>query len=414
MGGWVVLLASVSGERTQRRLTYAVSVALGRDPATRLSFSISLNIHDSSHTPALPVSLSASLKLTYDPYAMLTLLIFSFLALQTKAEGWDDFTNNLATDLAPLIALFGEQATKQFLSESTSRIDNIIFAAAPLGILTVIVSVIRVLGSASLRAFVGRAQEGRGQAEAELCSSTSHDVCELWSNGGIARVFGRPQILEFVFDDRKINPKERNQVNPLFYERFAGRKVVNCPSAGIYKPQEYVKRFNPPERTPLQKSSLTSDNGRTRFAPNPNLSLNVGIKKHGRIALYSAAMFGCLLQASVLGYGACGVYAKGLRKEGQSIVDPCYWLTVTGTILLVVGMFLCARLIDQSTQERTVTLRKQVFWLQPGNQRVGDQTFEAFAFATNLYEYTTSWKEEEQGDSNGERACLSGRQYPLP
>ncbi|EPS39490.1 hypothetical protein H072_6724 [Dactylellina haptotyla CBS 200.50] len=36
----------------------------------------------------------------------------------SAAFGWDDFTNNLATDLAPLIALFGEQVMKQFLSES--------------------------------------------------------------------------------------------------------------------------------------------------------------------------------------------------------------------------------------------------------------------------------------------------------
>jgi hypothetical protein len=106
------------------------------------------------------------------------LVIFCF-AVPAKANSWDDFTNNLATDLAPLVALFGEQVTKQFLSESTSPLDNIIFAVAPLGILTAVVSVIRVLGSANLRAFVGRAQEGRGAAEAELCSSTSNDVCEL-------------------------------------------------------------------------------------------------------------------------------------------------------------------------------------------------------------------------------------------
>jgi ankyrin repeat protein len=330
-----------------------------------------------------------------------------FLVHQARAGGWDDFTNNLATDLAPLVALFGEQATKQFLSESTSRLDNIIFAVAPLGILTAVVSVIRVLGSASLRAFVGRAQEGRGQAEAELCSSTSYDVCELWNNGGIARVFGRPQILEFIFDEEKVE-KGKNQdteksdgINPLFYDRFVGTKVVSRPSAGIYKPEEYLRLFNPEERASHQENAHNSDRARTRFAPNPNLSLNVGITKHGQIALGSAAIFGCLLQASVLGYGAWATYSKGLRKESQSAVDPYFWLTVTGTLLLVAGMFLCARLIEQSTQERTFKFQKQVFWLQPGNQRVGDQNFEAFAYSTNLPEYTTSWKEEGREGTEG-------------
>ena len=43
-------------------------------------------------------------------------------------------------------------------------------------------------------------QEGEGIAEAELCSSTSRDVCELYNNGSTARVFGRPKLLEVVFD----------------------------------------------------------------------------------------------------------------------------------------------------------------------------------------------------------------------
>lgn len=340
---------------------------------------------------------------------MRTLVAIFFFILRARAEGWDDFTNNLATDLAPLIALFGEQATKQFLSESTSRLDNIIFAVAPLGILTAVVSVIRVLGSASLRAFVGRAQEGRGQAEAELCSSTSYDVCELWNNGGITRVFGRPQILECIVDDREVQKgakqktqehakgvdvEEHKGINLLFYEVYTGGKVVHRPSAGIYKPQEYVQVFNLKERGKPQQQAHNGDAARMRFAPNPNLSLNVGIKKPGHVALYSAAILGCSLQASVLGYGAWAVYAKGLRKEDQSAVNPYFWLTVTGTGLLVVGMFLCARLIEQSTQERTFRLQKKVFWLQPGSQRVGDQTFEAFAYSTDLKDYTTSWKEE--------------------
>ncbi|QVM13645.1 hypothetical protein D8B26_008253 [Coccidioides posadasii str. Silveira] len=107
------------------------------------------------------------------------LVLFVFASLVFAQDEWDDFYNNFATDLTPLLALFGEQVTKQFLSESTSLLDNVIFAAAPLGILTAIVSVIRVCGSPSLRAFIGRAQEGRGIAEVELCSSTSNDVCEL-------------------------------------------------------------------------------------------------------------------------------------------------------------------------------------------------------------------------------------------
>lgn len=96
------------------------------------------------------------------------------------------------------MTLFGEQVAKQFLSESLSGWDNFIFAMAPLGIITAVVSVIRVRGSSSLKAFIRRAQENPGDAEAELLSSTSDTTAELWNNGGIARVFGKPTILEFV------------------------------------------------------------------------------------------------------------------------------------------------------------------------------------------------------------------------
>lgn len=324
---------------------------------------------------------------------MWTILVnFCFVAQATAASGWDDFTNNLATDLAPLIALFGEQATKQFLSESTSFLDNIIFAVAPLGIITATVSIIRVLGSASLRAFVGRANEGRGLAEAELCSSTSYDVCELWNNGGIARVFGRPQILEFIFHKEELEDEEKKLEVPgeensqVYYEMFStsdGEAIR--PTAGIYKPLDYYRS--------LQPNVIVDD--APGFAPNPNLSLNIGIQKPGPLLLYGAAVFGCSIQTSVLAFASWAVYVKGLKRENQNTTYPYFWLTSGGTLLLVGGMVLCARLIERSTEERSLLLNKHVFWVQPDNQRVGDQTFEAFAYATNLKEYVPSWKIEE-------------------
>lgn len=61
---------------------------------------------------------------------------------------WSDFSNNFATDLSPLLSPFGESPTKQFLSESTSRLDSILFGIGPLGIVTTAVSVIRLYGNA--------------------------------------------------------------------------------------------------------------------------------------------------------------------------------------------------------------------------------------------------------------------------
>jgi len=68
----------------------------------------------------------------------------------------DEFSNNLFSDLAPLLTLFGEQVTKQFLSMSMGWADNVLLAMGPLGIMTVIVSAIRVGGIRQLKAIVGR------------------------------------------------------------------------------------------------------------------------------------------------------------------------------------------------------------------------------------------------------------------
>ncbi|PGH02247.1 hypothetical protein AJ79_07696 [Helicocarpus griseus UAMH5409] len=72
-----------------------------------------------------------------------------------------DFSNNLFTDLVPLLTFFGEQVTKQFLSQSMTYGDHVLLAMAPLGILTCIVSAIRVRGKRWLKAIVGRARETR-------------------------------------------------------------------------------------------------------------------------------------------------------------------------------------------------------------------------------------------------------------
>jgi hypothetical protein len=96
------------------------------------------------------------------------------------------------------LALFGEQFARQFMSESLTWLDHIIFAMAPLGILTAIVGAIRVSGPAWARAFIGRARESRAAAEIELMSSTSCEVCEVYNGKGVVRAMGTPKITQFI------------------------------------------------------------------------------------------------------------------------------------------------------------------------------------------------------------------------
>lgn len=127
------------------------------------------------------------------------------------ADAGDEFINNFVTDLAPLLALFGERVATQFMSESFTIADSIIFAVAPLGIMTAMVGAIRVGGPNEFRAIIGRAKESRSTVELELMSSTSTEVCELWNGDGIVRVLGR-SIIELIYvvpDDDNPNISEQ-------------------------------------------------------------------------------------------------------------------------------------------------------------------------------------------------------------
>ena len=97
-----------------------------------------------------------------------------------------------------LLSLFGERVTMQFLSQAMGWADNIMLAMAPLGVVTIIVAAIRVGGPKWLRAIIGRAAETRAVVEADLMSSTSHEVCELWNGQEVVRVMGAGPIREFI------------------------------------------------------------------------------------------------------------------------------------------------------------------------------------------------------------------------
>lgn len=230
---------------------------------------------------------------------------------------------------------------------------------APLGVITAIVSAIRVYGNSSLKAFIGRAQEAHGQAEAELCSSTSEDVCELWSNGGICRVFGRPKILEFIFIKEKAD----------FYPRPGAEDLTELASCGIFLPRELFGGRSSSTTRDQQMYGWREVNGKKaskeadeedqplekarNFAPYPNLSLNIGIRKVSPKALWVVAVFGIWAQLSFFGFATwITFYKPDLYKDDGPPHIWSFGLATSGTALLVIGMTLCAFLIERNSIER--------------------------------------------------------------
>lgn len=89
-----------------------------------------------------------------------------------------------------------------------------------------------------------------------------------------------------------------------------------------------------------------------------------------------------------------------------SLDDYAVPFTVIGTVFLCLGMALCANLIEAKTGEQTYrrtekpgSEKSQVYWVQPGNQVVGDQVFDSFAYSDaehTLDRYITSWKKRKR------------------
>ncbi|KAH8899143.1 ankyrin [Thozetella sp. PMI_491] len=411
---------------------------------------------------------------------MAVLLLVWCLAAGAVASGLDDISNNLATDIGPLLALFGEKITIQYFSESTSVLDYIIFAMAPIGIVTAMSSAIRVCGGSSLRAFIGRAQEGDGAVEAELCTSTSRDVCELFHRGGIVRVFGRPKILEILYLGRDAEMGTENGRPVVGIHLF--RQYLRQPSKNAAWIRQAPRRWFPEsvggyqltlgkrrqeshdleqaDKTQTDKAqannaqvdearaaTMTADitstipnalKGTTVTDPNaspklslprpeqvsrldlngsadllvknPNITINVGIVRLPEWYSYLVATIGVLLQSGVVAMAAVMTWELQWTQEGAptGLVNVDVAVSennspisfIVGTFCLCLGMLGCAALIGESTEERRYERKSQqsrLIWLQPGNQVVGDETFDAFAYVEGtehepLSGYTTSTK----------------------
>ncbi|QRD88441.1 hypothetical protein F9C07_1424 [Aspergillus flavus] len=137
------------------------------------------------------------------------------------------------------------------------------------------VSAIRVCGNASLRAFIGRAQEGPGEAEHELLSCVSETTAELFNNGGISRVFGRPRLLEVVVWKDK---------DPVTKE--------DCWKTGILRDALLQGAWT----TKDEELKLLEKDYPLPELRIPNLSLNKGIARRSQGWFYCAVAVGLVLQ----------------------------------------------------------------------------------------------------------------------
>ncbi|KAK0712024.1 hypothetical protein B0H67DRAFT_669789 [Lasiosphaeris hirsuta] len=89
------------------------------------------------------------------------------------------------------------------------------------------------------------------------------------------------------------------------------------------------------------------------------------------------AILGIVLQFGAIVY--CGLATRYLQlpKDRNPVADHAFPCTVSGTLLLVIGMLLCAHVVESGTTE-SIWREARVVWLQRLGT-VNDQAFKPFA-----------------------------------
>ncbi|KAM0543002.1 hypothetical protein ACHAO7_009605 [Fusarium culmorum] len=299
---------------------------------------------------------------------------------------------NVFSDLGPVLALFGEQFARQFLSETFTWYDHVIFACVPLGIMTAIAGAIRVEGRPVLKAFIGRARENKAAAEIEYMSSTSAEVGELFNGKDDVR-----NTLQSAAEEGQDVLKKEDYRDELDM-RF----------------MKWLKRFKAQPTSPENALEHGANNERTSnnywdSHQYLNLQLNIaakGITTEQRSAeLHLAAISAVILQTSLLAIAAVIPYqVPGFEQQPWGL--PCY---IGGSIMLFTGMLACSVAIERSTKEyrwcpnesKKQGEKLSLFWVQ-GKQRVSDQEFASYIIHAQDKEFmsTSSRKEDPTIQTN--------------
>ncbi|KAK4033250.1 hypothetical protein C8A01DRAFT_19783 [Parachaetomium inaequale] len=283
----------------------------------------------------------------------------------------EEFVHDLLSGLAPLLALFGGQFIKEFLRTSMGWWGHVLLSVGPVGLLTIVVSVIRIAGPKIMKILIGkqvnwltklfhafRPQEERGSIEKELLSSTSDDVCETWSGKEIVRIKGQcPPGMKTLVVTKK-------------------NGVLNLIDA-------YEAGYFPVDGTKKTDEQVREELARVVDAP-PNLALNVrDAKRQARetrnLALVSLFFLACAAATPWI----ASRWLDGTDANRQSLLRGNYFHSA-GTVLLTVGIYGCGYVMEAVTAELDLRFQEKTgdsiaaVRLQP-SCTVGDQQFPATA-----------------------------------
>ncbi|PYH87104.1 hypothetical protein BO82DRAFT_408248 [Aspergillus uvarum CBS 121591] len=266
----------------------------------------------------------------------------------------DNLSFGFIAQVLPFLALFGEDATRYYLAQAVDWPDYLLFAIGPLGVIFIISTTFRILGTQFLKSKLGRGHEESALIEKELLSSTSFNTCELWNGVSVDRSTENGQIQGFwVY-------KKKNQDKP----------ILKMPEE-IKHPATGGNLFSPLGLVPEVDDRF--DSIREERKP-PNLLLN--LCSHSRRSNILALFFAIPFQLSLIVLAVL-TYVQHLgsltKVHGYDTHAYAAGLAIGGTTALFIGLVLCAyeisktavRVVWKPLATRTRD-KAYLLWLQRG------------------------------------------------
>lgn len=253
---------------------------------------------------------------------------------------------------------------------------------APLGVLTAIVSAIRVGGPSWLKRLVGRARENTANTEIELMSSVSQEVCELWNGKSIVRSIDYPRIKQIIHlpaEKGDISPESFVTLDPETWskdgkyrledrdssvrvaesENFSKKSPVRLPEQsvekatviGVSKDANPSKEDNSGDIESLMSEKTALPTAYKNMPPNISLNIHGGSNP---VELWVYAIFATILQISIFVWSGFITYSSYAQRHNLTGSKPSvgFWLQVIGAGLLTLSLIICVGIIDCGSIER--------------------------------------------------------------
>lgn len=208
-------------------------------------------------------------------------------------------------------------------------------------------------------------------AEQEFLSSTSQEVCELWSGREIVRATGKPS-------------DTKNMKTLVVSAKLSSVPGTEVTSTTFYQLEDAVSVC---ENRDLLGFTRADD-----FASDaPNLTLNVsGVLLNNKTLWYLAFLVALPIQIITLTIPALATYYWKWPRKGVPVAKFAYGCFIAGTIAIFFGLLFCGCVIKNSTTEVVFRPSKgknrvqiqQILCLQL-DCTVGSQHFPSFVILYN-------------------------------